>query len=334
MSEPLVTVVVVPRERFSVARRALDALFASTPEPFRLVYIAAGAPPALARCLAAQARERGFQLVEDRRVLAPNQARNLALPYVGTRYVAFIDNDVLPEPGWLGALLRCAEETAASIVGPLYYIGDRDERVVHMAGGEAHFEMGAGRRRFVERHRLSQQRVEQVRDRIHRERCEQMEFHCMLIRRDVFDRLGPLDEDLRSMAEHTDLCLQVQRAGGTIYFEPAAEVTYVTSGRLRAGELAYFARRWSEGWTEATIDRFCEKWDLDPQGPEMERLRLHARVHRHLPFDPIERALVRVMGWRRGHAVRRALERAETSLNRRWIPYPAPAPAHPQLVAR
>ena len=103
MTEPLVTVVVVPRERFSVARRALRALFASTPEPFRLVYIAAGAPPALARSLARQAQARGFQVVEDRRVLTPNQARNLALPYVDTRYVAFIDNDVLPEPGWLGA---------------------------------------------------------------------------------------------------------------------------------------------------------------------------------------------------------------------------------------
>jgi len=334
MSEPLVTVVVAPRERFSVARRALEALYAGTPEPFRLVYIAAGAPPALARYLAAQARARGFQLVEDRRALTPNQARNLALPYVDTRYVAFIDNDAVPEPGWLGALLRCAEETGAWIVGPLYYFGDRDDRVIHMAGGDAHFETGAGRRRFVERHRFVNQRVERVRDRIRREPCEQVEFHCMLIRRDVFDRLGPLDEGLRSMAEHTDLCLQVREAGGTIYFEPAAAVTYVTSGRLRAGELAYFARRWSEGWTAATVDRFCEKWRLDPEDPDMSRLLLHARGHRHLMFDPMERALVRVMGWRCGHTLRRVLEGAETRLNRWWFPYQAPAPARREPVAR
>src|SRR5690349_3158255 len=124
MSEPLVTVVVVPRERFSVARRALESLYAHTPEPFRLVYIAAGAPAPLRRHLAAEARARGFQLVEDQRALSPNQARNLGLQHADTRYVVFIDNDAVPEPGWLGALVRCAEETGAWIVGPLYYIGE------------------------------------------------------------------------------------------------------------------------------------------------------------------------------------------------------------------
>ena len=39
-----VTVVVVPRERFSMAARALDVLYERTASPFSLVYVDAGSP--------------------------------------------------------------------------------------------------------------------------------------------------------------------------------------------------------------------------------------------------------------------------------------------------
>src|SRR5215831_8615946 len=76
MNRPLATIVVVPRERFSVTRRALEALYASTNGAFPVVYVDAGSPPAIRRYLAAQARSRGFELVRIESYLAPNQARN------------------------------------------------------------------------------------------------------------------------------------------------------------------------------------------------------------------------------------------------------------------
>ena len=324
MSEPIVTVVVVPRERFSVAERALDAVYSDRSEPFRLVYVAAGVPEPLERSLAVQARARAFTLLRARDDLTPNQARNLALAQVGTRYVVFIDNDVVPDRGWLAALVRCAEETGAWIVGPLCYIGAPDDRVIHQAGGEAHFEEGAdGQRRFVERHRFVDQRADSVCDALRRERCEQVEFHCMLVRRDVFDRLGLLDEGLHSMAEHLDLCLLVRRAGGAIYFEPAAAVTYVTSGGLSLRDVPYFLRRWSEGWTAASLDHFRAKWDLTPLDPAIAEMDLFARQHRHLALEALERSLVRIVGWRWGHWLGTdVLGRLETRLNRLWIASP------------
>ena len=35
----------------------------------------------------------------------------LGLERATTLYVAFLDNDVVVEPGWLEALVRCAEES-------------------------------------------------------------------------------------------------------------------------------------------------------------------------------------------------------------------------------
>ena len=76
-AEPLVTLIVVPRERFGVALRSLESIYANTQFPFRLIYVDAGSPAAVARALAAQAKARGFELLRVDSLLAPNEARNL-----------------------------------------------------------------------------------------------------------------------------------------------------------------------------------------------------------------------------------------------------------------
>jgi GT2 family glycosyltransferase len=117
--EPRITIVVVPRERFSLSARTLESLYAHTTEPFRLVYVDGRSPSRIRRHLEAQARARGFRLVRSDRYLSPNQARNLGLRHVETEYVVFMDNDVLLTPGWLEALVGCADATGAEVVGPL-----------------------------------------------------------------------------------------------------------------------------------------------------------------------------------------------------------------------
>ena len=325
MDVPRVTIIVVVRERFSDSRRALEALYANTPEPFRLVYVDAGSPPRLRRFLATEAGTRGFQLVRQDEFLNNNQSRNLGLRHAAadTPYVVFLDNDAVPEPGWLGTLLRTAEETGAAVVGPLYLLGEPGSGVIHVGAGDAHFVAGPGQRHFVERHPFANQHVERVRHRLVRVHCEAVEFHCMLVRRDVLTRVGPFDEALHSMAEHTDFCLRVREHGGAIYHEPAAAVTYVIPRRLALTDLPYFARRWSDAWTDATVERFSTKWDVDPEDPGMRAIRNHARNHRHLALEPVERGLVRLLGWRWGHWLGHDVLRAlEVRLNRWWVPAP------------
>jgi GT2 family glycosyltransferase len=320
MSSPLATIVVVPRERFGVTRRALEAIYANTRGPFHLVYVDGGSPARIRRYLAAQSRARGFTLVRSNRYLTPNEARNLGLRHVRTRYVVFIDNDAVPAPGWLDKLVECAETTSAWIVGPLYFIGEPEQQEIHMAAGDARIEERPGGRRFVERHRFAGKRPAEVRARLVRQPCEQVEFHCMLVRAEVFERLGPLDEELRSVAEHTDLCMLVRRHGGDVYFEPDAIVTYITSGRFGLWDYAYFFRRWSEAWTEASIERFREKWELPVGEAGTKSVARWNEEHRRIPLKPTQRALERVFGWRcgrwLGHDVLLGLERR---LNRWWV---------------
>jgi hypothetical protein len=223
-----VTLVAVPRERFGVTPRALEAVYANTAEPFHLVYVDAGSPARTRRYLAREADARGFTLVRTDDYLTPNEARNLGLRHVRTPYVVFIDNDVVPSPGWLGKLLECAETTRAWVVGPMYFIGEPEREEIHMAAGDAQIEEWRGSHRFIDRHRFAGKRPAEVRHHLLRMPCEQVEFHCMLVRMEAFEQLGELDEELRSVCEHSDFCLLVRQHGHQVYFEPDSVVTYTS----------------------------------------------------------------------------------------------------------
>jgi GT2 family glycosyltransferase len=257
-----VTVVMSPRERFSGIRRSIDALYEDRRAPFALICVDGGSPRSTERYLAAESRRRGFRLIRTEHYLTPNEARNLALREIETKYVAFIDNDVVVAPGWLEALTRCAEETGADIVSPLICIGEPIATGIHFAGGLASISEEAGKRVFREEHLYAGRRLPEVRTALVRRAVELAEFHCMLVRKDVFDRCGPLDENLKTVHEHTDLCLTVRKHGGVVMCEPDAVVTYVLGRGLRLSDLPFYFYRWDARSTLETERHFHSKWDI------------------------------------------------------------------------
>jgi GT2 family glycosyltransferase len=312
------TIVVVPRERFAAAADSLESLLATAGTAHDLVYVDAGSPAGVARRLADAARRHGFTLLRTDRYLTPNQARNLALQLVATKYVAFLDNDVVGAPGWLAALERCAEETSADIVTPLICIGKPVHSTVHHAGGTSRFVERDGKRLFEERHHLNWKPLAAHRDQLVRERTEMAEFHCVLVRTDVFARHGKLDEKLMSSHEHIDLCLTVTGAGGTIYFEPEAVVTYLPQ-RLKVEELPYFMLRWSDDWSNRTVDHFYAKWNArDVQdGHYTNRF---VWEHRGYGMPNLRKRAFAMAGWRIGSFVIAAVEKTLAGIARRRFP--------------
>ncbi len=315
MTTPGVSIVVVPRERFSQARLSLDSVLAYTAPPFTLIYVDGGSPPDIRRYLEAEARARDFTLLRTSGYVSPNRARNLGFQRVTTPYVVFVDNDVLVTPHWLDRLLTCAEETGASVVGPLYLIGSPESSLVHMAGGSAHVEEREGRRYFIEYHRFANRPLSTVVEHLRREPTETMEFHCLLMRSDALRRLGGFDEALRSAMEHLDLCVAVRAAGGAVWFEPSAVVTYLAPPPFAPGDLRYFLLRWSDGWTRPSLDRFRDKLGLDVADPFLTSQFRYLRAYRHQAWGylrPAARALDRM-------GLDALADRLEPLVTSRWI---------------
>jgi GT2 family glycosyltransferase len=314
-----VTLVVVPRERFSATSRSLESVFQNTPPPFRLIYVDGGSPPEIARYLAEQSRARSFELLRSENFLSPNEARNLGLARASGRYVVFLDNDLLVTPGWLPALVECAEETGADLVGPLYGVGNPDTGSIHMAGGSARIQEDQGRRRLVEEHRMAGHPISAVGSDLRREPTELVEFHCMLARRATLERLGPLDERLLSTAEHIDICLAVRERGGKVFFEPSSRVSYMPPEKLDSPERHYFTLRWSEAWTRATFVRLCEKWRLSDRDPYISEHVRWLRSHRRLALRPIQNRLQTTLGPRLARWPLQGLALCEVLWNRCMI---------------
>ncbi|WP_421657689.1 glycosyltransferase family 2 protein [Leptothermofonsia sp. ETS-13] len=320
MSQPNVTIVVSPRERFSFTQQNLESIYAHTAIPFSLIYVDGGSPANIQRYLMAQAQVKGFKLIRTEQYLAPNQARNLAIPHVNTRYLLFIDNDVVVSPGWLDHLLQCAEETGAAIVCPLTCIGKELHQTIHLAGGEARIleeETEKGIKRKVhEKHYFVNRPVADVRDQLQRQQCEFAEFHCMLVQADVFRQVGLLDEGLLSTREHIDFCLSVTQAGGTVFCEPASVVTYVPELQFNLADLSFFLLRWSDAWEIASLEHFSHKWNLSQKDRYFKKRYERLGHRRHKAF--LKPLLRRLTLGRHSPKLEQWAITIERSLNR-WI---------------
>lgn len=309
---PEVTIVVVPRERFSVALRSLTMLYDVTDEPFELVYVDGNSPAAVRDRLLEESRRRGFALLRTEHYLSPNRARNLGLGSVTTPYVVFVDNDVIVTPGWLTALVDCARETGAWVVGPLAFEGELDDGEVHNAGGFCHFEGPEGRRALVQDNRYGHRHISELPGGLRRFQVDYVEFHCVLVRRQAFDVMGELDEQLLSTREHLDLCLQTVAHGGQVWSDCASLVTYDNPPPVLRSDLAFFMLRWSEAWNVASLRHFTQKYRLAPAYVERAA---GMRERRRIVLQPAKDLVRKRLGGRAGACGSWVLDAGERAVN-------------------
>jgi GT2 family glycosyltransferase len=242
--------------------------------------------------LQSQSSIKEFQLIRVNAYLFPNQARNIGLRQVDTQYVVFIDNDVIVSPDWLKNLVQCAEDTNATVVGPLVCHYQPVHEIIHCAGGEAHiFIDNQGKRKLRSKLHLQGQKVADTRPKLSRCQTEHAEFHCVLIRKDIFDKVGYFDEAMLNTQEHFDFSMTVRAAGGTIYLEPDSIVTYIPAIPSRWVDIYYYTLRWNDTWAKASVERLQEKWNLSDSPALENKTQAGKRRRRITIIKPLSRTL-------------------------------------------
>jgi GT2 family glycosyltransferase len=308
-----VTVLVVPRDHFGHARASLENLRATVPEGARWVYVDAGSPRAVRRWLKAySAADPHFTLLRHDGFLTPNQARNRGLAHCRTPWLVFVDNDVFGQPGWLEALIHCAEETDADAVTPIVCLGGELHKEVHLAGGYSRIEVIDGERRFVEKHGFGRKRLKKTLPKVEQGPVTITEFHCLLIRRDVVAKVEPLDERLLATREHLDFGLSLDQAGARRWFEPASVVTYLAPPPFRRGERRHFLMRWSDELCRESTDWFYDKWDVVRDEKYRNWNDVYLERRRRRAMEPWAGWLLALVGQERG-------DRWIRSLEARWV---------------
>jgi hypothetical protein len=129
-----------------------------------------------------------------------------------------MDNDILVSPRWLEALWRCAEETQARLVGPIYCIGNPREQVVHMAGGDAHIEQKGGGRSCTKNTPARSTAPRRTVDFAPRT-LRAVEFHCMLAR-PIYSQVSDLLTSNCSALRSILICVKARHAGAKFTLNP------------------------------------------------------------------------------------------------------------------
>lgn len=311
------TIIVTPRERWGMAKEALLSIYANTDIPFELVYVDGRAPAWLSEWLDQESAKRGFRIIRRDRYVTPNEARNMGVAASDTEFVVFIDNDVVVAPNWLGQLAAAADETGVEIIAPLVCEGKPLHSRVHQATGtftfdkEAFFAAPHGERQLEDVMTFHKELREKVQHEMKRAPTDTAEFHCLMIRRSLFEKIGPLDENLQATKEHIDFCMLAGQAGAKAIFEPNSVVTYVFPSRadpMTDDDTAYFLLRWSPKWQRQDLDYLKKKWGLNNGGelaevtkPGYMRMRhyqgLLAPIVRKIPVVRKSYKLTQFAGW-------------------------------------
>lgn len=138
-------------------------------------------------------------------------------------YVICLNNDIsVITPGWIEELLGNCQRPEVGIVGARLYFPDNTIQhagiVLGIGGVAGSMFVGMARKRTGYMHKaVIQQDLSAV------------TAACMMIRRDVFEKVGGFTEELRVAFNDVDLCLKVREAGYLVVYNPDAELYHYES---------------------------------------------------------------------------------------------------------
>jgi GT2 family glycosyltransferase len=158
-------------------------------------------------------------------------ANNRAAALGPSRWIACLNPDAFPEPGWLAALVEAGERTGAAAVGSLQ-LHDADPALLDGVGDVLSIGGVAWRGGYL-----------RPRAAYHLGEAEIFApcAAAALYRRDAFESAGGFDERYFAFFEDVDLGLRLRLAGHSAVFAPDAVVRHVGGGS--ASKVSGFAER-------------------------------------------------------------------------------------------
>jgi mycofactocin system glycosyltransferase len=197
---PGVTVVVPVCDRPASLARLLDALAG-----VGCVVVDDGSRDAAATERAARAGGARYLALEDN--VGPAAARNAGLAVVDTPYVAFVDSDCVPGPGWLGPLLAHFDDPLVGAAAPRVMAADGPGWLARYEAARSPLDMGS--------------RPALVRPRT---RVAYVPTAALVVRRALVSG-ACFDESLRG-GEDVDFVWRTVASGWDVRYEPASTVAH------------------------------------------------------------------------------------------------------------
>ncbi len=271
IAEPLVSIAILTLNGSEHTRACLESIERSTAEPYELLLVDNGSSDGTVELLRDYAATRSHvRLVLNGANRGFAGGNNQALALARGEYVVLLNNDTIVTDGWLGRLIGALERTpGAGLAGPVsnYVAGPQLVEAGYASVGE----VAPFARAWARAHAGA---VEPV---------ARLIGFCLLLRREVVEAVGALDESFGAgNFEDDDLCLRARAAGFGCVIARDAFVHHTGSQTFIGERIDYgaslvrnrmvFERKWG-----CSLDAL---WDRGLAAVEPERLE---RL-RHLPL--------------------------------------------------
>jgi GT2 family glycosyltransferase len=189
------------------------------------------------------------RVLRSPRGMASSRLRNLAARETDSPYLLFVEgNTEVITDKWLEALLEFSQQAEIGVVGAKLL--SKDGRIRHagtILGLGADGIAGDSLAGFPADTSYHFGLATDVRN------CSAVTGSCMMVRRDVFDRVGGFDEEVPSGFDDLDFCLRVRRQGFRIVWTPYAQL-YQHGAPFReladAEAVAFMKSRWGAALLE------------------------------------------------------------------------------------
>jgi hypothetical protein len=262
MSEPVVTIVVVPRDRFSSVESCTRSIIENTRDvPFRIAFLDFGYAASTRRALEQLCADIPMDWVDCGRSIPMDGFRDY-LPRVTTPFTCWVDNDTFVTEGCIARLVRSAREEGMRAILPLTFEREgldvdarRLEKRVHISHSELRKVTVQGREYVFDYKPYRRAAKEDVPPGPWT--IDFFELHTFFAETEL---LRQIDFPSMVVREHVDIGIQLHRMGVPIWCEPRAEVIFDNiHSRPTYEDLKFFFYRWSDAFIDKSHQLFEQR---------------------------------------------------------------------------
>jgi glycosyltransferase involved in cell wall biosynthesis len=256
---PLTSILICTRDHEALLRKAIDSICDKTTYPnYEIVVLDNGSrDPATRDYLASLSTRPGITVIRDDSAFNYSRLNNAAVRRARGTVLCLLNDDIeVLTPGWLDEMVSFAVQPDVGAVGARLWYPDgtlQHGGVIIGAGGvagHAHPRLAKGQRGYFSRAVLQQE-------------ISAVTGACLVVRREVYEQVGGLDEDIAVAFNDVDLCLRIRAAGYRNIWTPFAELIHHESASRgyedNPDKLARFQRE-----IRFMQDRWGETLERDP----------------------------------------------------------------------
>lgn len=223
---PKVSILIPNYEHINDLRTCLNSIFSKTTWPnYEIVIVEnnSKSPELFAYYSRIQKEHENIRVVNWQGKFNYSAINNFGAQYCTGDYLLLLNNDTeIITPGWIEEMLMFAQRKDIGSVGAKLYYPDKTIQhagvCLGMGGVAGHYFQHVDRENLGYMGRL-----------LYPQNMTAVTAACMLLRREVWDKVGGLNEDWTVAFNDVDLCMRIRNAGYLIVWTPFAELYHYES---------------------------------------------------------------------------------------------------------